>query len=771
MEKYDPVGWAAGRWAFRDPALARQSTTLNDANGNNRLFDANGNPYYDTDWMKEITQNKLSQNHQLGFTGGNERTSYSLSLGYRDDQGLVKKSYLQRYSGRFSMDDQVKKWLKVGGTLSYNYQTENLVDINDAVARQMVEDFPFMPVKYADGTYANNRDYPNAEGTFSSMHRLDGRKYILNTQTTLGSVYSNIRFFEGLEMKTVLGTTLLTQENNQSTTRTLAIGDQGLASTANRREMFWSVENYLTYSKRLADIHSITALAGISWQQTNVFTMGASIRGFATDYFTFNNLGAGSTLPAVSSDASKNAFNSYFGRINYSLMDKYLFTLTGRADGSSKFGENHKFSFFPSAALAWRISQEEFLQNSNIISNLKLRTSYGVTGNSEIPAYSSIALLSSNFATMYGDTRAGGTGINRLANPDLKWEKTAQTDVGIELGLFNNRITLEADAYYRKTTDMLLDAPVPRTSGYATIRKNVGSMENKGLEFAINSANVQTSDFSWNTTFNISMNKNKVLSLATPADIFGVGGPNFTNQTSVIRVGEPVGSFWGLTRLGIWGTAEADEAAKFRSYRNNLTILPGDIKYLDVNGDYIISDADRKIIGNGSPKAWGSFINTFRYKSLDLTVELQYSYGNDILDLTRHASEDRQSLANSYKTVLNAWTPENQNTMIAEVRDTRAGYVTNVDSWWVKDGSFIRGRNILLGYNFPEAIYGKMKLSRLRVYGSVQNAFLIVDDEVIGDPEATPTNQGDGNSAFSQGIIWHGYPRPRTFMVGINIGI
>jgi TonB-linked SusC/RagA family outer membrane protein len=762
MEKYDPAGWAAGRWAFRDPALARKDP---------RIFDANGQPLYDTNWMDEITQNKLSQNHQLGFSGGNERNSYSLSLGYRDDQGLVKESYLRRYSGRFSMDDQIKKWVKIGGSLSYNYQEENLVDVNDAVARQMVEDFPFMPVKYADGTFANNRDYPNAEGSFSSMHRLMGRRYILNTQTTLGSVYSNITFFEGLQMRTVLGATLLTQENNQSTTRTLAIGDQGNASTANKREMFWSIENYLTYTKRFANIHSIEALAGISWQQTNLFAMGSGVRGFATDYFTFNNLGAGATNQSVASDAWKSAFNSYFGRINYGLMDKYLVTFTGRADGSSKFGPNNKFAFFPSAALAWRVSEEAFLKGSNVISNLKLRTSYGLTGNSEIPPYTSVELLSSNYAAMYGDVRVGGTGINRLANPDLRWEKTAQTDVGLELGLFEGRINLEADFYYRKTTDMLLDAPVPRTSGYATIRKNVGSMENKGLEFALNTINVQSADFTWNTTFNISMNKNKVLSLATPADIFGVGGPNFTNQTSVIRIGEPVGSFWGLTRLGVWSTDEADEAAKYTSYRNNLKILPGDIKYLDVNGDYIISDADRKIIGNGSPKAWGSFINTFRYKSLDLTVEIQYSYGNDILDLTRHASEDRQALANSYKTVLNAWTPENQNTMIAEVRDTRAGYVTNVDSWWVKDGSFIRGRNILLGYNFPEAIYSKLKLSKLRVYGSVQNAFLIVDDEVIGDPEATPTNQNDGNSAFSQGIIWHGYPRPRTFMVGINIGI
>jgi TonB-linked SusC/RagA family outer membrane protein len=760
MEKYDPAGWAAGKWASLNPALRRTDP---------RIFDGNGNPLFDTDWLKETTQNRLSQNHQLGLSGGNERTTYAVALGYRDDQGLLKTSYLKRYSGRFSFEDQIKKFLKVGGTLSYNYNTENLVDVSDAVARQIVEDFPFMPVRYADGTYANNRDYPQAEGTFSSMHRLDGRRYILNTQTSLGSIYSSINFTKDLEMRTVLGVNNITQENNQSEARTLRF-DQGFASTASRREFFWSLENYLTYTRRFADIHSVTALAGVSWQQSNLFTMNASARGFATDYFGYNNLGAGATNPQVGSSASRNAFNSYFGRVNYSLMDKYLFTVTGRADGSSKFGTNHKFSFFPSAALAWRISEESFLKGSPTISNLKLRTSYGLTGNSEIPAYSSLALLRSTYSAVYGDTRVGGTGIERLENPDLRWEKTAQSDIGLEVGLFNDRISLELDAYYRKTTDMLLDAPVPRTSGFATIRKNVGSMENKGIEFALNTVNVKTGGFTWNTTFNISMNRNKVLSLATPADIFGVGGPNFTNQTSVIRVGQPVGSFWGLTRLGIWGTDEADEAAKFRSYRNGLTILPGDIKYLDVNGDYAITDADRMIIGNGSPKGWGSFINTFRYNNLELIVDLQYSYGNDILDMTLHPSEDRQALANSYKSVLNAWTPENQNTMIAEIRDTRAGYVTNVDTRWIKDGSFIRGRNLVLAYTLPNALTSRIKLNRLRIYGSAQNLFLITHKDVIGDPEVTPIRGGDADNAFSQGMNWHGYPKPTMYTAGINIG-
>lgn len=763
IEKYDPKGWQDGKYSNLDPIARRQAFRKVHPD----VFDENLNPMYDTDWFKEATQNKVSQNHQLNFSGGNAKSQYSMSLNFRDDQGLIQKSYLRRYGTRFSIDSEVKPWLKIGATLSYNSQGENLVDINDAVARQMVEDFPFLPVRYPDGTFANNRDYPQAEGSFSSIHRLHGRKYIVNTATTLGSLSATATLAKGLELRSVFGVNIINQEVNQSQTRTLAITEFGTASKDSRKEAFWSWENYLTYNKQFG-MHSFNVLGGISWQETNVASTGASIRNFPTDYFGYENLGAGATLPGVSSGAQRYAFNSYFGRINYTLLDKYLLTFTGRADGSSKFGEYHKFAFFPSAALAWKVSDEAFLKGNNVISNLKLRTSYGLTGNSEIPPYSSLGLLSSTYSTIYNDGRVNGTGISRLGNPNLKWEKTAQADAGVEFSLFKGRISVEADYYYRKTTDMLLDAPVPRTSGYAVIRKNIGSMQNKGIELSLNTVNIETQDLTWSTSFNISLNRNKVLSLATPSDIFGVGGPNFTNQTGIIRIGEPVGSFWGLTRLGTWSEAEREEASKFTSYRNNLKMLPGDIKYKDFNGDRAITDADRSIIGNGSPKGWGALVNTLRFKSFDLTLDLAYSYGNDVLDMTLHPSEDRQAIANSYKTVLNAWTPTNQNTPVAEIRETRAGYVTNVDSHWVFDGSFLRGRNALLGYNVPSELVNKIKAKRMRLYVSAQNFFLLTKYP-HGDPEVTPTNGNEASNVFSQGMIWHGYPKPTTYMAGVQI--
>jgi TonB-linked SusC/RagA family outer membrane protein len=257
IAKYDPAGWAAGRYANLDPKLKRTQMRALYPD----VFDENLNPNYDTDWFKESSQNKLSQNHQLNFSGGSERTQYSLSVGYRDDQGLIKTSYLKRYSGRFTIDDQVKSWLKIGGTLSYNNQSENLVDINDAVPRQIVEDFPFLPVRYPNGIFANNRDYPQAEGTFSSVHRLMGRRFILNTQTITGSLNSNITLAKGLVLKSIVGTNVITQENNQSTTRTLDLGGQGNASVNNRKESFWSFENFLTYNKQVGR-HSFNGTAG-----------------------------------------------------------------------------------------------------------------------------------------------------------------------------------------------------------------------------------------------------------------------------------------------------------------------------------------------------------------------------------------------------------------------------------------------------------------------------------------------------------------------------
>ncbi len=740
------------------------------------LFDANGNPLYDTDWLKASTQNKISQNHQLSFTGGNKESSYGAFVGYRDDNGLLLNSYLKRYSARFVFDTQIKSWIKVGGSLSYNNQDENLVDTGTGglnALRMITEALPFLPVKYPDGTYSHNSHYATMEGGRNPVDQLLNNKYQLLTQTTMANVYTNIKLAKGLELRSTVGTNIVGRERQEYSSRpplqgvgrsSLSEKEKGYAFLRSDREVFWSFENYLTYNKRFADIHAITALLGMSWQETNMFGFQASTAQFVSDFLNDNNIGSGVTINTPSSDRARFAFNSYFGRLNYSLKDKYLLTVTGRMDGSSKFRLANNYAFFPSAALAWKVSDEAFMNDISAISSLKLRTSYGLTGNSEINSYSALSTLNAGYVAVFDDKRLIGVGTGRLGNPDLKWEKTAQSDIGLELGLFDSKIYIEADVYYRKTSDMLLNAPLPLSSGYPTITKNIGSMENKGFEFSLTTENYSRADFKWNTTFNISANRNKVLTLATPAPIFGVGNPGFVNETGIIRVGDPVGAFWGLVRQGVWGTDEAEEAAKYH-YRGDKPVLPGDVKYLDVDTNYEINDEDRMIIGNAYPDFYGSLINSWRYKNFDLTLDLQYSYGNDVLNMTKHSGEDRVSIANSFKSVLDAWTPENQNSEVAAIRDTRAGYVTNVDTRWIEDGSFLRGRNLLLGYNIPSATAQRIHVSKLRIYASVQNFFLLTKFSG-NDPEVTTY----GN-VFAQGQTFFDYPKPTTYMLGLSIGL
>jgi len=744
-KKYDPVGWAGGKYV--DPKTKRT---------NPLLFDSNGRPLYNTDWQDESFRKALTQNHQLSFTGGNSKDNFGVYLGYRNEDGLMTGSWLKRFSGRFVVDSQIKKWLKIGGALSYNDQNESQVDPLDAggiiAMRQVLEALPIIPVRYPDGRWGGNEDYPGMEGGGNPVHVATERLYYLKTQTMLGNIYTNITLAKGLELRTTLGTNVINQRNDYYGGRTLnyiSRNQGGDAYITNERHNSWQFENYLTYNTKFNSIHSVNALLGLAWQHVDRFSSQARAQRFQDDYFQFNNLGAGAVAVAPTSSTSAYGLNSYFGRINYSLKEKYLLTFTGRIDGSSKFGSSNRYAVFPSAALAWRVIDEDFMKGLPVISNLKLRTSYGLTGNSEITAYQALAGLG-NYSVIFNNTRQIGIGVNRLANPDLRWEKTAQVDAGIEVGLFNNRLNLEFDVYRKLTSDMLLSAPVPSSSGYTTVSQNIGSMENRGIELGINSVNVATPNFNWSTAFNISINRNKVIALTGGADIF--------SGSTIIREGQPVGSFFGFVHQGTWSLAEESEAARYLK-------KPGDIKYQDVNQDGVINDNDRVIIGKGIPDGFGTLTNTFSHKNLELMVDLQFMYGNDVLFRSKHSAEDRTGIANSFKTVLNAWTPERQNTNIAQTRPVSAGYNTNNDTDRVQDGSFIRGRNLLLSYRFPTKMIEKIHLSRLRAFASVQNFFLRTKFQGY-DPEVSTSG-----SAFDQGVDLYAYPKPRVFMVGLNIGL
>jgi TonB-linked SusC/RagA family outer membrane protein len=755
IKKYDPVGWAAGKYANDDPKVIRTALI-------GKLFDTNLNPLYDVDWQKATTRTAYSQNHNLSFTNGTENLNYGLFLNYGDDEGIILNSYQKRYNARLAIDNQVKKWLKVGATLNYDYRETRTADDGTGgnnIPRMLVEMIPIIPIRYPDGSYGKRTDYPNMEGGDNPVAQANEIKSLFYYRVFSGNGYADINIIPGLDLRSTIGAT--TSSNTHPHFQSGLVG----GSTANQtyssasinqyNNTFWQWENHLTYNKTFGKDHSLNAVAGVELQNFSQLTSYGSTQDLSDNYYEYFNLGAGQIpgIPTSGYDAWQ--MRSFFGRVNYSYKDKYLVTVTGREDGSSRFGANVKNGFFPSAAVAWRISQEDFLKDNKTISDLKLRLSYGLTGNSEIGEYRSPANINTNNYP-FNNSQSIGTSLTSIGNNQLAWEKTAEYDLGVSFALFNNRINVEADAFLKRTRALLLNAPLPETSGFNSVFENIGRLQNKGLELTINTENIRSDNFSWNTSFNISFLKNKILNLgASNDDIFL--NPTFLSQFNLMRVGLPAGTFWGYKVLGTWSTAEANEASKYG-------LLPGDLKIWDKNGDGKITADDKTVLGKSTPDGYGTFTNTFKYKNFDFAVELQFDYGNQVMNLTRHSGQDRTGQANSYATVLDAWTPTHQNTSIAEDRPAYVRYQTEIYSTKVEDGSFVRGKMVTLGYTFPKDMTSKIGMSRLRLYLQAQNLFLIT--KYTGyDPETSTYN---GSSNFTQGIQFYDYPKPRTFLFGVN---
>uniref|UniRef100_UPI003563BADC SusC/RagA family TonB-linked outer membrane protein n=1 Tax=Fodinibius sp. TaxID=1872440 RepID=UPI003563BADC len=746
-EKFDPAGFEGGKY-----------TNPVDKRTDPRLFE-NGEPLYDTDWQDEAFRQAITHRHNLAVSGGDQETTYGLSLSYDNEEGVMKDSWLERYTGRFNIETEVAEWLTAGGRLSYNNQSQK--ELHPWSMRMLYESIPIVPVKYPDGTWAGNEDYPGMEGGPNQRRVSEESIHILNTQNIVADVHTNIKFNDNLELRTMLAANVITQEQDQYSGRTLPFlsrDQEGTASISPSQNENWQFENILNYSNDINEIHSVEAMLGQSIQTSHSSSSTAAAWGFLDDYFKYNNLGIADNPRPPNSSRSEYSMSSFFSRVNYTYDSKYLATVTGRVDGSSKFGPENRYAFFPSAALGWRVSEEDFLQNNSVISNLKIRTSYGHTGNSEISNYQYEAGLGT-YTAIFNGNRNIGVGVQRLANPELKWEVNKQFDIGLELGLFNDRVSIEADLYRRKSEEMLLLRPLPRTSGYANVFENIGSMENRGIELALTTYNVQGNDFSWSTDFNISINENEVLKLHGGSDIETGGGVHGGGAGSIIREGLPVNTFMGFISQGTWNTDEAEEAAQYNR-------LPGDIKYKDVNNDGAINQDDRVPIGNGVPDGYGSLINTFTYKNFEFNADIQFMYGNDIMWEAVHSTEDRVGIANALGSVLNAWTPDNQDTPIAQLRPTQAGYDTDNDTHRMQDGSFIRGRNFTLSYNLPQDILSPLSIRNLRIYATAQNLFTITEFRGY-DPEISTSG-----APFSRGRAqYFEYPKSRTFVLGINLGI
>ena len=752
--KFDP---AHGTW---EPPAALNHTNFP------LLFDANDKPLYNTNWEKEVYKPAVSQSHQLNFQGGSDKTLFSLSLGYLDQNGLMIESWFKRYSARFTIDNDVTKWLKVGGNLSIVKSKQRVVSDGNGglnVPRMVTEEVPIVPIKYPDGTWAGNNDIAGLEGGPNPVHTAQNRYTLNNNLQSIGDAYMLFHITPDLDFKSDFGYNLSSQKNNFYSAGDLPHLSQdqgGIANIGSYSNTYWQSENYLTWNKTINSRQKLTALLGASWNKTTQEMVYAETQNFIDDFFQWHYLQAGSVRTQAQSSDYQWSMNSYYARFNYNIDDKYLFTATGRYDGSSKFGANNKYAFFPSVGAAWRVSQENFLKDNRKISNLKVRASYGMSGNQEIGQYQSISQIQPNTTVLNGANQSTLL-PSRLGNPNLKWEKSLQADGGIELGLFENRITLNLDYYNRVTKDLLLQAPIPWSAGMtnSNVYLNVGSVRNSGIEASLNTVNVKTKNFTWSTNFIFAMNKNKILKLNdNNADIFP--GPNFLGQTNILRVGEPIGSFYGMTRVGTYSNSAKDVA---EAASHNL--LPGDRKYIyNADGSNYYS-----IIGQSNPKWTGTISSTMNYKNWDFSFDIRFVEGVNTAATFKHSSEDRQTIANSLATVLDGWTPDNQNTMISQVRNYKFAQDSHFDTWWVEDGSFIRGQNFILGYSLPEAAIQKLKINRLRFYASVQNLFIIT--KYTGyDPEVDTFNSGYGNNAsFSQNMDFFSYPRPRVWNLGLSL--
>ncbi len=720
-------------------------------------------PRFNTLLEDEVFRNAISNKQHIQLSGGTEKGKYSLTVGSDNTQSLLKESYNDRLNARVTMDNEITKWLKMSANIAYAKSKRDRMSSD--LMRNTSEYFAILPAyRYPNdpaiygtraGTWPTARDFNVGENRPGSTFMLNQDEGYYQQDEFTGAFELTAQITPDLTFRTNLSV-----DNRNQTSRWFSGDYQGRRnSNADGYHwlwQYWQSENYFNYSKTIGD-HQITGLVGLSWSENKYDYLRSSASKFPSTFYQWNNLGAGSNPPVVGSSNTRGALNSYFARATYSYMGKYMLTATGRIDGSSKFGSNSKYGFFPSVGVAWRISQEGFLADSETISNLKLRLSFGQTGNQEVGNFITQTYIS-NANVLLANGYNAGLYPGSTGNDNLKWETTTQYDIGLDLGLIKDRINLTVDVYDKLTTDMLFNLPLPQSTTTGSAYVNYGSVKNTGIEFSLNTVNFQKKNFSWETLFTIAANKNEIMELGpTGADIYTDTGAG--NGTSVYRVGEPIGTFFGLNRMGTWGTMEAVEAARYGR-------VPGDLKFEDVNNDgkiELLTDGD--VIGRAYPKFYGGLNNTFTYRNFDASINIMFVGGVDKA-IVHESAEDRQFVNGMMNTVLDGWRPDHQETMIAQVRAGNAGarYDSYPDTHMIWNAAYIRGQTASLGYTIHGNLGG---IDRLRVYATADNFFLLTAVELPGyDPEGSAIQKINERVP---NIDKYQHPVPTTFSLGVNV--
>ncbi|GAB3994218.1 TonB-dependent receptor [Spirosoma daeguense] len=725
----------------------------------------NGVAVYNTNWQDEIYRQGVVSNYELSLRGGNDKTTYVASLGYFNQKGVVISSGFDTYRGRFSIDHQASARFKTGANILLSTAKRDRVpegDDNNAVITNAMRMLPFSPVYNRDGSYTfvDQIQRPNPVGlaNLTSWFTVNNR--------LVGNIYGDYDIWKGLSLRSTLNIDYSGTRDERFTPSSIQ-GGAARPATASYGDVFtWVNENTLNYTRSFGK-HSVTGLLGYSVQESKIFNLSAAGNQGATDNIT--TLNAAATPTGASSSKSSWSLISYYARLNYSFNDKYLLAATLRRDGSSRFGADKRYGLFPSVSAGWRISEESFMRNLTFINDLKLRASIGVVGNQSISDFGAQGLYST------GSNYVGKAGIalSAIPNPNLSWESTTQSDIGIDLSIFNNRVQITADAYLKRTNDLLLSVNLPTTTGFTSALQNVGDTQNKGLEFSISSQNITSAGdgFKWNSGFNISFNRNKILTLSNNnADIIQTSADATFFSTSPIgigRVGQPIGIFYGYVYTGrVYATSEEAKSANMRDGSpTGAFYVAGDMIYRDLNGDGVINDNDRAVIGDANPKFIAGLTNTFSFKNFDLSIFLQSSYGNDIFNQTRQSS-NRSFVYNAATTeVLRSWRKEGDITDVPRGAPSTIGRNGFASNRWIEDGSYLRVKTATLGYTVPAALLKRIRVDNARVYISGQNLFTFTNYSGL-DPEA---NFRTGQPLL-QGIDLGTYPQVRSITFGLNLG-
>ncbi|MFC6997269.1 SusC/RagA family TonB-linked outer membrane protein [Rufibacter roseus] len=741
-------------------------------------------------WEDQVMRVAPIQNHSLALRGGSDKTLYSVSASYMDQEGIMIRSGFNRFQTRLTLDQEISSKLKAGVNTTFStyktYGTPSSANAGSAQSNLLFNVWAFRPVT-GDPTLNPLDLLENAETdqdrsdnhTFNPVMTVNNEIRDNNFETLIGNGYLEYKVLKELTLKVTGGVTRSNREYN------IFNGPNTLSAQFNNRvnggittfkSNTWTNENTLTYIKRFATDHLVNAVAGFTSQGSKSSGFGAYAIQLPNDNLGLSGLNEG--VPnSISSSSSEWTMSSFLGRVNYNYKSKYFLTASFRADGSSKFSKNNRWSYFPSTAVSWRLDDEEFMKSLPFVSTAKLRASWGITGNNRVGdfAYLPKITLPQNAGYYFNNTPNVGSYASDLGNEDLRWESTEATDFGVDLAFFNHRLSVTVDFYRKTTFDLLLYANLPTSTGYSRGLKNVGKTRNQGVELALGFEPIRGKEFTWSTDFNITFNRSRVLALAQNEErIFSLIPFDYAWQdipAYVAKLNEPVAQIYGLIWDGVYHYEDFDMSPSGAYVLKETVptngapranIRPGDIKYKDINGDGIISITDKTVIGDPNPVHFGGLSNNFSYKGFDLHLFFQWSYGNDIINANRVYLESGWRYGmNQFATFADRWTPENSESNIPRANGQTG--ITSYSSRFVEDGSFLRFKTTQLTYTIPRHLTERIKINTLKVYVAAQNLYTWTNYTGY-DPEVSVRP-----GALTPGFDYSAYPRARTTTLGVNV--